>query len=138
MTPNLIPVERLTIGSTITVKDAAWGRMAYLVIGVEFDGSGYLVTYGSELAMLDDERGFRDTLYVNAGDTVDADGDLRAEADVTADEWQAKADAIAAGNLRLQGKLNALHGYQCREIDERPLVASVASALGLAALQAAE
>ena len=127
------PIERLTVGSTITVKDAAWGRMSYVVIGTEFDGYGYLVTYGTEAA-LTDERGWNDSIYVEAGGSVDAEGDLRTDADITADEWTAKADAIDADILQLQGKLNTAHGYVAQPIDEArraQFFDAVAKALGV-------
>lgn len=129
-----ISIERLTTGTEIyldTIKASAQ------VTAIRFDGEGYGLdlVYGR---YLDREE----YLYVNAGGSVEfaniGEPELRAESDVTAEEWRAKGDAIDADILVLQGKLNAAHGYQCQPIDERPLVEAVAAAIGVPALQAAE
>lgn len=129
-----ISIERLTTGTEIyldTIKASAQ------VTAIRFDGEGYGIdlVYGR---YLDREE----YLYVNAGGSVEfaniGEPHLRAESDVTSDEWRAKADAIDADILVLQGALNAAHGHVCREIDERPLVEAVAAAIGVPALMAAE
>ena len=130
MSKNLIPVERLTIGSTITITDAAWGRTAYRVEDIEFDGEVYAITYG-------DERDWTDTTYVRAGGCVDAVGELRDEASIPKDEWDAKAEALSADTDHLLGQINAAQGYQLRTIDQRPLYEAVADALGVDAREVA-
>jgi hypothetical protein len=131
-----IAIHRLTTGSTIIITDPAWGRTAYLVENIEFDGYGYTITYG-------DERGWTDTTYVDAGGSVDADGELRTEEDITADEWQALNDAIDASIsdkeiqvLRNLGSIATMNGHVCQPIDESPLVEAVADALGVPAVAA--
>lgn len=129
-----INIERLTTGTEIylnTIKASAQ------VTAIRFDGEGYGLdlVYGR---YLDREE----YLYVAAGGSVEfgASGEptLRAEAEVSDEEWQAKSDANDAAVLVLGGKLNALNGHICRDIDERPLVEAVADAIGVPALMAAE
>ena len=128
-----IQIERLTTETLIRV-----GKDSARAIAIRFDGSGY----GIDLRYGQSDEGYEEYMYVEAGGSVEFDGvgepTLRAESDVTADEWTAKADTISAEIDRSIGKLNQLQGHVCRPIDERPLVAAVAAAVGVPALQAAE
>lgn len=126
-----ISIERLATGSVIYVRDSF--NAAAEVLDIQFEGDSYSVTYGT------DDVQFITT--VMAGGTVEAfNGQtfLRAEKDISDEEWQAKGDAIDADILQLQGRINAAQGHVCREIDERPLLSAVAAAIGVPALQAAE
>ena len=126
-----INIERLTTGTEIYVDTI---KASAQVTAIRFDGEGYGLdlVYGRYLDC-------EEYLYVDAGGSVEfgARGEptLRAEADVTTEEWRAKADAIDADILVLQGKLNAAHGHVCQPIDERPLVEAVAAAVGVPALE---
>lgn len=126
-----IQIERLTTSTLIEVP----GFGVAEVYGVEFYGEGYGVTYCTN-----DRAGWDalDSFYVPAGGSVEFAGIgepvLRAESAVTRDEWDARKDAIFRGNLEAQGRVNALQGHVCREIDETALTASVADAIGVPAL----
>lgn len=126
-----ISIERLTTGTMIYVPSL---QGTAEVTAIRFDGEGYGLdlVYGR---YLDREE----YLYVNAGGSVEfgsrGEPTLRAEADVSDEEWQDKSDANDAAVLVLGGKLNALNGHICRDIDERPLVEAVADAIGVPALE---
>lgn len=129
-----VAIERLATGTIIDVP----GFGPAEVYECEFDGEGYSVAYCTN-----DHGGWDalDHLYVKAGETVEAfNGQtfLRADKDISFDEWKAKNDIIGRDIDRLQGEINAAMGYQCQPIDERPLVSAVAAAIGVPAHQAAE
>ena len=135
MTTTQIQIERLTTGTLINVE----GFGPAEAFEIKFDGFGYTIAYCT------DARGGWDALdhvYVDAGTSVEFVGhgspSLRAEASITDSEWRALGDAISAGIDRKQGELNRNLGHVCREIDEQPLVAAVAEAIGVPALMAAE
>lgn len=136
-----IPIERLKSGNDITVQDAAWGAMSYLVVASEFDGSGYLVTYGLERALHDDTA-WSDTLHVDAGGTVEADGVLRTDAEITPEEWEAKAEAgpvnllAATRAAGLRPDLNTVADLLCAAVSASTSLDSVRE--GSEHLQAAE
>lgn len=127
-----IQIERLTTGTVIEVP----GFGAAEVYECEFDGSGYSVTYCTN-----DRYGWDcvDHAYFDAGSKVEHAGIgeprwMRPESDVTKDEWQAKADAIDADILQLQGKINAAQGYVAAPFDEArraQFFDAVAKALGV-------
>lgn len=125
--PVLIPVERLTDETVIRVGDES-----ARVIAIRFDGSGY----GIDLRYGQSDEGYEEYMYVDAGGSVEFDGvgepKLRAESAVTAAELQAKFDATSRATDVMLGKINAIQGHVCREIDQRPLVAAVAEAIGVA------
>lgn len=135
-TNSKIAIERLTTGTLINVE----GFGPAEAFEIKFDGYGYTIAYCT------DARGGWDALdhvYVDAGSSVEFVGVgspvLRAEASITDSEWRTLSDAISAGIDRKQGELNRKMGHVCREVDERPLVAAVAEALGVPAImQAAE
>lgn len=140
-----INIERLKPSTVIHRSDdydfGPFGSFA-AVQDIEFDGFGYTVT----ARMIHSDHGYvtdREVQFIlDAGDTVQFGGlgelVLRDEDDVSAEEWQAKSDATDAACLKLQGALNDLQGHTCRPIDERLLEASVAAAIGVPALEAAE
>lgn len=138
-TPVLIPIERLTICTWIKLPEFNW---LVVVEDIDFDGGEYELTVTEKDCRFVDERDWREVSYVRAGKSVEFAGigepDLRAENSIEAFEWEAKADAIEAGNLELQGRLNAAQGHVCQPIDERPLMSAVAEAIGVPALMAAE
>lgn len=129
MTTTLIPVERLTTETLIRV-----GNDAARAIAITFDGYGY----GIDLRYGQSDDGYEEYLYVEAGGSVEFEGvgepRLLDEQFVTAAEWQAKGDAISRATDELLGKIDAVQGYVAAPIDERPLVASVAAAIGVPAL----
>lgn len=136
-----IPIERLTTGTLLYIpaihirglitKCDDFGT----VEEIADDGEGYLLTLAFGIDCIEQH-------YVPYGETVQFGGrgepKLRAEADVSFEEWRGKADAIGADIDRTIGEINKAQGHVCREIDERPLVAAVADALGVPALRAAE
>lgn len=140
--PAQIAIERLKPCTRIHRADdfdfGPFGSFAE-VQSVEFDGYGYTVTAviveGTYGTVTDTEVQF----IVDAGQSVAFGGlgepSLRAEDDVTDEEWEAKGEAISADIDRIQGLLNEFHGHVCREIDERPLMAAVADVLGVHDLQ---
>ena len=133
-----IPIELLTTETLIRV---AGTRDAARVIAIRFDGYGYSI----DLRYGPSDDGYEECMYVDADGSVDFEGVgepvLRTESDVTKDEWQAKADAIDADILQLQGKINAAQGHVCQPVDEArraQFFDAVAKALGVPALEAAE
>lgn len=142
---DLIPIERLAPGVIVYRKGDDFGPFGAHaeVQTVEFDGEGYLVTALFEETDDEDACGSDQVqFWVRCGESVRHGGAsaaiLRQTSFVTTEEWQAKADANDRAIDEAIGKLNVLHGHVCREIDERPLVAAVADAIGVPALQAAE
>jgi hypothetical protein len=133
MTTTLIPVERLTHETWIAAPAGA-----ARAIEITFDGSGY----GIDLRYGESDDGYEEYLYVEAGGSVEFAGvgepKLRGEQFVTKDEWQAKGDAISRATDELLGQINAAQGHVCQPVDETALVASVAAAVGVPALEAAE
>lgn len=109
---------------------------------VQFDGESYSVT-ARFIEGDDDHVGETEVEFiVGAGECITFGGrgepKLRADADVTAEEWAAKVEAIDADCLILQGRVNGNQGHVCQPIDEAPLVAAVAEAIAVPALMAAE
>lgn len=114
---DIIPIERLISGVEIIIP----GFGPVEVYGVRFDGEGYAVDYPRSAAGGWDDM---DMHYVAAGGSVEHAGIgeprwMRPESDVTFEEWQAKAEA----------QMEAL---------DRTLIATVADALSVPALIAAE
>lgn len=111
--PAQIAIERLKICTIIHRADAfdfgPFGSFAE-VQDIEFDGYGYTVTarliVGDEGAVSDTDVEF----IVDAGHSVAFGGlgepSLRAEDDVTDEEWEAKGEAISADIDRIQGMIN--------------------------------
>lgn len=140
---TVIPIERLKAATVIHRVGDDFGPTGDFaeVQGIEFDGESYIVT-ARFLEGADDHVGDTEVRFaVDAGGSIDFGGrgepSLRIDAEISFDEWKAKADAIGADIDRTIGKINAAQGYVCREIDERPLVAAVAGALGVPSLELA-
>lgn len=140
-----ISIERLKHSTRIHRSDdfdfGPFGAFAE-VQDVEFDGYVYTVT----ALMIDPDYGYATDhevqFVVDAGQTVDFGGigepALRAEADVSDEEWEAKGEAIGAAIDRVQGRLNDALGHECVAVDESLLLGSVADALGVDMQMAAE
>lgn len=94
---DIIPIERLTTGLDIVIP--GFGPAEVYV--VKFDGSGYGIRYARSV------RGGWDDLdlyYVDAGGSVEHAGVgeprwIRGIADVTEEEWEAKAEAAPVNLL---------------------------------------
>lgn len=137
-----IQIERLKAPTIIHRVGGDFGPFGAFaeVQDVEFDGHSYIVT---ARLVEDDEAtdwvGDTEVVFVvDAGGSVQFGGrdepKLRGESDVSFEEWQAKAEAIGLDIDRGLVKLGELQDYQPRAIDERPLVAAVAEAIGVPTL----
>jgi hypothetical protein len=94
---DIIPIERLTTGLDIMVP----GFGPAEVYAIEFDGWGYMVQYARSVRGGWDDL---DSFYVDAGGSVDHAGIgeprwIRGINAVTAEEWQAKAEAAPVNLL---------------------------------------
>lgn len=129
-TTTRINIERLDIGSLIYVRDTF--NAAAEVLDIDFDGiDTYAITFGTD--------DWSDVTSVKAGETVEAFDHqtfLRADKDISFEEWQAKNEAIGHDIDRLLGQINEAQGYVCRPIGETILVDAVADALGVPTLAA--
>lgn len=131
-TTTRISIEKIATGTIIEVP----GFGPAEVYGSEFDGEGYSVSY-----CYDDRGGWDalDSLYVKAGQQVEAYDHqtfLRADKDISFEEWQAKNEAIGYDIDRKLVELNRLQGHVCRPLPETVLVDAVADALGVPAMAA--
>lgn len=136
---TMIPIERLTSGVAIFRKGGDFGPFggAAEVVSVEFDPDGFYVV---DALFIESDGSVEWTgdeavrFFVDPGEKVEFAGRglppfMRLKDDVTAEEWQAKGDALSAETDRAIGQINQVSGYRCRAIDERPLVEAVAAAL---------
>lgn len=125
-----ISIERLDVGSLIYVRDRF--NAAAEVLDIDFDGiDTYSITFGTD--------DWSDVTSVKAGETVEAYDHqtfLRADKDISFEEWQAKNEAIGYDIDCKLVELNRLQGHVCRPLPETVLVDAVADALGVPAMAA--
>lgn len=145
--PTYISIERLTSGVAVWRKGGDFGPFgnAAEVVSCEFEDGSYTVkallieTDGAEEWTGNDEVIFR----VDAGEKIEFAGQgippfMRPEGDVTIEEWAAKAEAHEMAADRAIVEADRVRGHVGRKIDEQALVASVAAAIGVPVMQAAE